>query len=140
MFASGMTESSSKRITVDVVFSKEDFIMFYAWMHPHTGRCVSVTPSNVFQLFTLAVYYQVELLRMQCAQTLGRMPPSVNLLLHARRHGLDDLRDRVAKAIAEDIGKFDLRPLSDFPDVMMDLLLRLQQRLASTPAASTTSV
>eukprot|EP00930_Biecheleria_cincta_P034981 TRINITY_DN24102_c0_g2_i1.p1 TRINITY_DN24102_c0_g2~~TRINITY_DN24102_c0_g2_i1.p1 ORF type:complete len:493 (-),score=72.42 TRINITY_DN24102_c0_g2_i1:89-1465(-) len=128
MFSVDMKEASKNRIEVNVVSSKNEFEVFYCWMLPGIGRMVKVTPQNVFYLMSLSDYYQVDMLKTECLEVFAELPASIPALLQARRFHLQDHYERLAQAIEERFEDFDLEALRDHPDIMMDMLLRLQNR------------
>lgn len=124
MFASSMTEGKSNRFEVTIV-TKEQFEVFYAWLHPVDGRDLELREDNVNYMLKIANYYQIQKLKEMCATCLHHMFASVERLLLADECGLSDLRDNIADRIAEDPGDHDLESLKAYPELLLVVISKI---------------
>ena len=87
MFTHGMLEKTTKQIEVHV--TKEEWTMFYNFLHPATGRLQKVHQDTVDVLLPLFDELQLTVLVNECEEPLLRMPVSVDRLLQAEKYNLE---------------------------------------------------
>ena len=88
MLTHEMLEKATKQIEVHV--TKEEWTMFYSFLHPATGRLQKVHQDTVDVLLPLFDKYQLTVLVNECEELLLRMMPvTVDRLLQADKCNLE---------------------------------------------------
>merc|ERR1711939_748092 len=82
---------------------------------------------GVDELLPLSDYYQVDVIKNECAALLLHLDPSIDRLVQARLHNLDAQYDRCVKLIAAQAHKFDLTSLRRHPEVLMDVQSKMSE-------------
>mmetsp|Transcript_82026 Transcript_82026/g.265790 ORF Transcript_82026/g.265790 Transcript_82026/m.265790 type:complete len:224 (+) Transcript_82026:45-716(+) len=125
MFVNKMAESRHRRFDVHIA-SKDEFQVFYDWLHPVSGRDLAITLGNMDAMLRISNYYQVQSLVDRCVGELRCAPPSAERLILSFNCGLTDLQEHFADSIATAIDDFDLGPLKAHPDLLLDVTSRIQ--------------
>ena len=88
MLTHDMLEKTTKQIEVHV--TKEEWTIFYNFLHPATGRLQKVHQDTVDVLLPLFDKYQLTVLVNECEELLLRMMPvTVDRLLQADKYNLE---------------------------------------------------
>ena len=130
MLSHDMQETTTKQIEVHK--TKEEWMMFYAFLHPATGRSCKVEHGTVDMLLPIFDEYQMNLLVDECEALLLAMPPSVDRLLQAERYGLSKQYNRCLVRVAasmKELKTAEIEMLSKEQKIMAGLLPVIGQQI-----------
>jgi hypothetical protein len=130
MLSHDMQETTTKQIEVHK--TKEEWMMFYAFLHPATGRSCKVEHGTVDMLLPIFDEYQMNLLVDECEALLLAMPPSVDRLLQAERYGLSKQYNRCLVHVAasmKELKTAEIEMLSKEQKIMAGLLPVIGQQI-----------